>query len=159
MIKRGKHSIAAFTIFEVTVVLAIMSVLITIISYSLNRFNEQLKFTSDINQELNEWRAVRASIWKEFYTTDSIQCVNGELHLFSGDRIVDYKIVEESLHRRHGTDWTDLKMDAEAIYEEKKEASSIFHIDFLWKQEVMALSYYYKPAVDLQINDYFDRLE
>jgi len=160
MIKRNQHSkMNAFTIFEVTVVLAIMSVLITIIFTSLNRFNERLKIANDISMELNSWRSIRSAIWRECYTADSMSCRNNELHLNLDDRVIQYKVQDDNLHRRQGDDWVDLKINAEAIYPETKNEVTVYHIDFLWKQEVMALSYHDQPAIAARINNYFNDLE
>ncbi|MDG1332923.1 MAG: hypothetical protein P8P74_11385, partial [Crocinitomicaceae bacterium] len=101
MNKKEEH-IDAFTIFEVTVVLAIMGVLIGLIATSVNRFNEQLKMTGDINQELNEWFAFRSNLWSELYACDSIQSVDQELTLFAQNRVIKYKLEDEDVLRSNG---------------------------------------------------------
>ncbi len=158
MNKNQQHKVSAFTIFEVTVVLAIMSVLITIVSASMNRFNEQLKISTDVHEELNQWRSVRSVIWSDFYRADSIQLQSGELAIYTAQNQVSYKVQDEHLYRSNTLEWVDLGIEAESIYEEEKSNARVFHILFPWKGESMDLSYHYQPGIDLKMNDYFDKL-
>lgn len=158
MSKRAQH-IDAFTIFEVTVVLAIMGILITIIATSVNRFNEQLKMTGDVNQELNEWFAFRANLWSELYACDSITTEGGELLLFGKKRVVKYKLEEDKVMRSTGFDWQETKTKAESIRLEEVDDKTTVIFDFKWKGDIMTLSYYFEPDVNDKINDYFARLK
>lgn len=158
MSKKRAH-IDAFTIFEVTVVVAIMGILITIISSTLNRFNEQLKFSNDVHQELNEWFAFRSNLWKELYTADSIRQTGKEIEFFLEDRVVKYKAEDEQLLRFQSGQWKETPMLVERIgvLRDEEEVNVIF--DFLWKGQVMTLDYYYKPDIKNEINSYFDHLK
>lgn len=158
MNKRAQH-IDAFTIFEVTVVLAIMGILITIIATSVNRFNEQLKMTGDVNQELNEWFAFRANLWSELYACDSITTERGELLLFGKKRVVKYKLEEDKVMRSTGFDWQETKTKAESIRLEEIDDKTTVIFDFKWKGDIMTLSYYFEPDVNDKINNYFARLK
>lgn len=156
---KEKQHIAAFTIFEVTVVLAIMGVLIGLIAVSVNRFNEQLKMTSDINQELSEWFAFRSNLWSELYACDSIQSHEGDLVLFANQRTIKYRLNEEEVMRSDGRDWLTTKMEAESIRLETEDEQKTVVFDFKWKGELMTLSYYFRPAINNKINDYFAALK
>jgi len=159
MIKSQKNSIPAFTIFEVTTVLAIMSLLISIIYVALSRFNEQLKMANDVATEMNDWRMVRSTIWKDFYQVDSIQYQENNLTIFAQENQLEYKIVDDYLHRiKNGTD-VELGFEVESIYEKRENDISTFYMDFPWKNEVMSLSYTYSPAIDLEINNYFNLIK
>ena len=158
MNKNKQNKVSAFTIFEVTVVLAIMSVLITIVSASMNRFNEQLKISTLVHEELNHWRSIRSVIWNDFYYADSIQLQTGELAIYTAKSEVKYKVQDEHLYRLNTLEWIDLDVEAETIFEEEKSNASVFHILFPWKGESMDLSYHYQPGIDLKMNDYFDKL-
>lgn len=158
MIRKEKH-IDAFTIFEVTIVLGIMGVLIGLIATSINRFNEQLKMTSDLNQELNEWFAFRSNLWSELYACDSIQSVNQEIVMFSNQRTIKYKLDDEDVMRSVGTEWQTTKTKAESIRLENENDETTVIFDFKWKGELMTLSYYFEPDVDNKINDYFAQLK
>jgi competence protein ComGF len=156
--KRASH-IDAFTIFEVTVVIAIMSVIIGLIAISMNRFNEQLKVSSDLSVELNEWFAFRANLWNELYETDSVTYKNNELQLVQNERAVGYKLDGDQLLRSQTGQWIDTKMEASeiGIHEEDRRINVFF--DFHWKGEIMTLSYLVEPDSKAKINSYFETLE
>lgn len=156
---KRQHHIAAFTIMEVTVVLAIMGVLIGLIATSINRFNEQLKMTSDLNQELNEWFAFRSNLWSELYDCDSIQSNKQELTLFAKQRIIKYKLEDEDVLRSNGAEWQTTKAKAESIRLETESDHKTVIFDFKWKGEPMTMSYYFQPDVKNNINDYFAQLK
>ena len=142
-----------------TVVLAIMGVLIGLIAASVNRFNEQLKMTGDLNQELNEWFAFRSNLWAELYASDSIRSKNDELLLFANNRTIKYKIDEENVMRSTGRDWQITKTKAESIRLENDDNHITVIFDFKWKGELMTLSYYFEPDLKNKINDYFAQLK
>lgn len=156
---KSQQHISAFTLFEVTVVLAIMGVLIGLIATSINRFNEQLKMTSDLNQELNEWFAFRSNLWSELYACDSIQSNNQEIVLFAKQRIIKYKLEDEDVMRSNGADWQTTKAKAESIRLESEDDHKTVIFDFKWKGDLMTLSYYFQPDVKNKINDYFAQLK
>lgn len=158
MIDQPKH-IAAFTILEVTIVVAIMSILITIISTTINRFNEQLKFSNDVHKELNQWFAFRSNLWGELYRADSMKMNLNELHIFDKGITTAYKIDGEELVRKKETDWTTTGMKAERISLDLEEGNTIFRCDFVWKGDVMTVEYLYKPEIRNEINAYFDQLK
>lgn len=155
----GQQRIQAFTIMEVTMVLAIMSVLISIVFVALNRFNEQLKVANEISQELNDWRMVRSTIWKDFYEADSIQCQDNLLTIYSKGKILIYSIKKEQLHRQNNGVKVNLKFEVASIHEKMEDEHRTFYIEFVWKGELMTLSYLYNPSIDLEINNYFYLIE
>lgn len=152
------YRVKAFTIFEVTVVLAVMSTLITMISSALNRFNEQLKLTSDVRQELNHWYAVRSVIWHDFYQADSLLMAGGQLSMFSEQGSVSYRLENGMLERMHGADWLSLEIPAEQLYADSSGDAVRYHMVFIWKDKPMDLCYHHQPGIDLSVNHYFDQL-
>ena len=136
-----------------------MGVLIGLIATSVNRFNEQLKMTSDLNQELNEWFAFRSNLWSELYACDSIQSVEKELLLYSNKRVIKYKLEDEGVMRSDGAGWQTTKSKAESIRLETENDETTVIFDFKWKGELMTLSYYFEPDVKNKINDYFAQLK
>ncbi len=158
MNKEKRHSVPAFTIFEVTVVLAIMSLLISLMASSLNRFNEQLKVSTDVHAELNHWYAVRASIWQDFYQADSILMEAGAMYLYRDEGVASYRVSEGTLERSSGADWMSMDISAESVYMEEKQGASICHVVIEWKDRPMDLRYHFQPAIDLGINNYFNTL-
>jgi len=147
----------AFTVLELTVVLALLSTLITIISVALNRFNEQLKNSADIHTELNEWFAFRANLWRELYTADSVAYKNSEMFIFHSGTSTGYRATDEMLERRDGTEWTATGMAIEDIAQETKDDGDMITFNFLWKDEIMPLSYLELPGVKETIDRYFEQ--
>lgn len=158
MIEPGTYRVSAFTIFEVTIVLAVMSTLISIIAVSLNRFNEQLKMSSDIRIELNEWYAVRSVIWKDFYAADSVEMVANEMHIHTADGLRSYRISEGILERSNGAAWISMRMETEELYIDTLRSAEVCHMGFMWKEKPMDLRFAFQPGVDVRINRYFEQL-
>lgn len=152
------QKIAAFTIFEVTVVVAILGVLISIIATTLNRLNEQLKVTSDIHQELNLWHSFRSNLWREFYESDSIQLGTGILSIYDHDNVSQYKVEEERLQRFVTNEWKDVGFAANSIQKSFQDDYDLYTIQFLWKGELLDLSYPDVKDSKNTIDNYFRRL-
>lgn len=153
-----KGHIEALTLFEIMIVLSIMGLLITIISLSLNRFNEQMKFTSEVQQELNRWYQFRSNLWKELYHADSLELNSGELSIYGNNNVVSYKVDEDSVYRKGTEDWKSTGFLAESIRMEEQSGDRLFAFDFLWKGDVMTLSYLDHATPKMKIDRYFEAL-
>mgnify|MGYP003641178753 CR=1 FL=1 len=151
--------INAFTIMEVTIVLAIMSLIIGIIATATNRFSEQLKSSSEISQELNQWNAMSSNLWRELYFSDSISTQNNELIIYQKEGEINYRILNQTIIRTLKSNSIDMGVSASAIYSEPNKGASTIIIDFLWKGEVMSLKFYNKPLLANQINSYFENFK
>lgn len=160
MVERKKiASIKAFTIFEVTVVLAILGVLITIISVSLNRFNEQLKINNDVHEELNHWMLVRANMWREYYDADSLVFESNQLTIYQPNRAIQYKEEGELLMRKEGmSEWKSMKVELTSIVSEENEGKTFIIFSFPLKNDIMELKYYCKENKKNIVNTYFDKI-
>lgn len=150
--------IPGFTIFEITVVLAILSTIIAIVAMSVNRFNEQLKHSNDINQELNDWFAFRANLWQELYLADSITYRDETVNLYRGTALVAYRIADDFLERGTAGAWQNTGFAMEALYETGDVHNKRVVFLFQWKGEPMKLTYYCKPDVKQQMDRYFENL-
>ncbi len=157
--KEKKH-IAAFTLFEVTVVLAIMSIMLTIISVSLNRFGEQIKNSSDVHQELNHFYIVRSNLWRELYESDSLLCTENRLTIYTAGREIEYRAEDENLLRKElRSEPVNMEQPVESIKQVEKDGEQIIEISFIWKDELMKLTYLNKAQLDVKINRYFETLK
>lgn len=148
--------VKAFTIFELTVVLALLSVIVTIISWSLNRFNEQIKNSSVIHTELNQWFAFRSNLWHELYNADSLVCGAQSVSIFKGGTSIDYRVAGETLERRNQYEWGATAMEIESINREVLPDGILVHFNFKWKGELMELSFKQFSQVKEIINHYFE---
>ncbi len=152
----AKSKIASFTIFEVTMVLAIMSVLILIITLSNNRFNEQLKVANEIKRELNTFKLIRSNISQDFYHSNNARLENEELILTKGIYEVRYKIIDGFLSQIRSSETISLGVQASEIFESTLNDVPVYHIVIPWKDDEIDLAFYYKPSVDLAINAFFE---
>lgn len=162
--RRMRNRVEAFTIFEVTVVLAILGVLITIISVSLNRFNEQLRINSELHGELNHWMMVRANCWKDYYDADSLQFSEETVTIYQPERAIRYRVADNHLMRQEesltgiGNEWVDMEVAIDEIREEINEQGRYIIFSFPWKANVMEIRYYCNGNNQVVVNEYFDQL-
>lgn len=153
------YRLKAFSIFEVTVVLALLGVLITIISVSLNRFNEQLKINSEIQTELNHWMLVRSSLWKDYYNSDSLQFDGTIVSLFQKNRIVHFQEMDDELYRKENDlEWRSMGVELEEILLQEDKNKKYVQLSFPVKGELMELHYYFRTNKKNVVNQYFDQL-
>lgn len=152
------HHIKAFTVFEVTVVIAIMGILLTIITTALNRFNELVKQSSEVNQELNHFYAIRSNLWRELYEADSLKQEKNQLQLYFGTYTVQYEVKEEKLYRKTQQNSQELGLDILGIESEESQRGKRIKFRFIWKDEEMQLTYLYSAKPNQQINAYFQDL-
>ena len=156
---RKAGHIAAFTLFETTVVLAIMSILISIIAISLNRFNEQLKQSSELQDELNQWFQFRANLWRELYVSDSLIMDKEVLSVYKGKFTVQYKVDEDILLRKiESTDWQSTNIPTETIKENLTDEKRFLEFNFIWKGDPLKLTYLCQESIKNKIDTYFEKL-
>lgn len=159
MQQNKKHSISAFTIFEVTIVLGLMSTIIAIIAVSINRFNEQMKTSSDIHQELNTFFAFRSNLWNELYTSDSIQYESKQIHIFKNGKPIEYRIEDDFLERKTEKEWVTTPFEMLELKEEMIEDEKIIAFIFNWKDQPMKLHYFCKADLNKKMDHYFENFE
>lgn len=169
MDKRIIRSLQSFTILEVTIVAAVLSILVTIITITLNRFNEQLKVNRGIREELNNWMLVRSNFWNEYYLSDSAGMDNRMLVFYQPHRSIYYKLEEDKLMRKEvkkmnvpGTplpeDWTDMNVDAASIKEDTSNDRQLIILTFLLKGDNMELSFLKQKSKTDLVNRYYEKL-
>lgn len=148
--------VSAFTILEVVIVLSIMSVLITIIAVATNRFQEQLKQTSTIQESLNQFYAIRSELWYELYTSDSIHVENKQATLYLPKREVSYKIEDDTLYQSTNEDWRSLHIAMLDIQETRENETQKVTFTFDWKDEPMELYYYTQHGLKQKMDVFFE---
>lgn len=95
-----RHKLKAFSILELAMVLAILSLLIGMVWASTNRFQDQMKISVDLSQEMTEWYRFRSNFWREINEADSVQIKDNHLLFFHENQITSYT-EEEQLTRTH----------------------------------------------------------
>lgn len=166
--KREKISVQAFTILEVTIVVAILSVLITIITGALNRFNEQLKVNTDIQAELNNWMLVRSNFWTEYHMSDSVGYEEEQLFFYQPHRTVCYKAEEDRLMRKEikpfngqrtaADEWMEMNVDIASIREDTTDRKPRIILTFPLKGDDMELTFFKQQNKADYVNQYYEQL-
>jgi hypothetical protein len=157
------YRVPAFSVLEVTIVIALMALLGSLFFGALNRFNEQIANETRIKNELNDWYVVRANLWRELDEADSIRVSDNRAELFfpnphsaGGVSKLAYFISDNRLFRKtEETDDKDMQiaMNAIALEERKGRRYVAFKID--WKQEEMILRFPLRSTVAGNVNHYF----
>lgn len=147
----------AFTIFEVTVVLALLSTIVTLLMIAVNRFNEQLKNSSELHKELNDWFAFRSNLWNEFFYADSLSVQKNTVSIYAPERTVMYRKSGEWLERNTGTEWQPTGIKIEGIEEEQAEEGSSINFFFEWKGEPIHMAFRRQQDVKAVVNSYFEK--
>ncbi len=153
-----RKKLKAFTIVEITIVLGIMSLIVALITYSYNRFNEQLKKSVELNDELNGFYAFRSNLWNELYQSDSVRFEKDEVFIYRNNSPVQYRINQDYLERRVEGDWKETNFEMDNLTLAEKNNEQFIQFDFLWKDQVMRLEYLIQSSLKNEIDTYFDRL-
>jgi hypothetical protein len=128
--KEGK--IAGFTVFEATVVVVIIGILMTIVSVSVNRFNEQLKNTADLNQKLNDFYMVRSGVYTNYYSSDSLACQNNRLVFYRENDSTVYSIDEGKLAIELNNNLKKISLPVEEIGNTEMNGKQYVKMEFIW---------------------------
>ncbi len=93
------NKLNSFTIIEVLVTISIMTIVITIFSSLINKFNLQLSVNQNINEQIRGFMIFRANLRNECYNADSI-IINGDtLQIFNNVSTINYFKQNELLYR------------------------------------------------------------
>lgn len=139
--------------------LALLGVLITIISISLNRFNEQIKLNSELQEELNQWMLVRSSLWNTYYNSDSLQLDGTSVAVFQKQRTLYFQETDGVLMRRENQqEWESMGVALEGIQLEQEKDQKYVLFSFPLKGETMELRFYFKTNKKNSVNQYFEQL-
>lgn len=153
-----RKTVKAFTIVEITIVLGLMSMIIALISFSYNRFNEQLKKSVVLNDELNMFFAFRSNLWDELYQADSIRFDNNIVQIFKPLKTIEYRIEDNYLERNTGSEWVSTSFEMEQLMLVEKNSEQFIQFDFVWKDQVMRLEYLLHSSIKRRIDNYFENI-
>lgn len=159
IVKGHRNKISAFTIFEVTIVLGLMSAIISIIALSINRFNEQMKTNTEIHEELNTFYAFRSNLWNELYTSDSITYKSNEIQIYKYSSITQYRIENDLLERKTEKEWIPTSFEMQELKEEMIGNEKKIVFIFNWKDQPMKLHYFCKADLNKKMDHYFENFE
>jgi hypothetical protein len=146
----------AFSILEVTIVIALVALLSTLFFGALSRFGQQVKKETDIRNELNHWFVVRANLWRELDEADSIHVEKDFARIYEQKRTVEYRLMDGRLFRKTGEELEDLQLAMNGIKSEQLKGRIYVTFLFDWKKEEMTLRYPLRSTAATQVNHYFE---
>jgi len=147
--------LTAFSVLEVTIVIALMALLSALFFGALNRFGEQIHNETRIKNELNDWFVVRANLWRELDEADSIHVKENEASIYLGKNQTIYKIMDNRLFRMINETEMDLKLEMNAIQQEEIKGRQYIAFKVNWKDDEMVLRYPVRSTVAHNVNHYF----
>lgn len=152
-----RNSVPAFTIFEVTIVLAIMSVIVSMVAFSVQRLFGQMQVTEEIHAELNNFYKVRSMLWYDCITADSIVFGEQQFAAYSKGSEIQYRLEADAMIRtQNGLD-QDLKLEVNSLEKREVEGGSELVLTFDWKGEPLEWRFFNRPDISDGINAFFDR--
>ncbi|MBI3237699.1 MAG: hypothetical protein HYZ43_02460 [Flavobacteriia bacterium] len=149
--------LTAFSVLEVTIVIALMALLSALFFGALNRFGEQIQNETQIKNELNDWFVVRANLWRELDEADSIHVTNNQATIYFGKTQTLYKIMDNRLIRVINETEMDLKLEMNAIQLEETKGRQYIAFKVNWKDDEMVLRYPVRSTVANNVNNYFSQ--
>lgn len=150
-----QHRVSAFTIFEVTVVMAIMSVIGAMVTFSVNRLMDQMAISEQLHTELNNFYKVRSTLWYDCALADSMNVDDQQLNVYKNGTSIHYKMTEESLVRIHNGNESSLNINALEIKETVQENGSEISILFDWKSDPINWKFFNRANNAESVNQYF----
>jgi type II secretory pathway pseudopilin PulG len=153
--QRHINRLTAFSVLEVTIVIALMALLSALFFGALNRFGEQIQNETTIKNELNNWYVIRANLWRELDEADSIHVRDNQASIWLGKTQRTYKIINNHLFRVINETETDLKLEMNAIQLEETKGHQYVAFKINWKDDEMVLRYPVRSTVAHQVNHYF----
>jgi hypothetical protein len=153
--KNKQLSIAAFSVLEITLVLALLGILSALFFGAINRFQATMHNDISIKSELNSFFQFRSNLWRELDQADSIKITNKELNLFLQNKIVIYSQDGSTSQLKWSCNEAerifDLEVNAINIVNEKQLV-----FDLIWKEQSLKLHYPIKQNKTDKINQYFN---
>jgi type II secretory pathway component PulJ len=155
---RPLRRVNAFSVLEVTIVIALMALLGALFFGALNRFNEQIAHETAIKNELNDWFVVRANLWRELDDADSILVKDNRAEIYLAGNTTEYTISDNRLYRKTpSAEIADMKIAMNAIVAEELKGRQYVSFRMDWKNEEMVLRFPLRSTLAATINHYFQQ--
>lgn len=157
MNNQEKHIIPAFTIFEVTIVLAIMGVIVSMVAFSVQRLFNQMQVTEELHAELNNFYQVRSTLWYDCSTADSVVFNSSRIYTYKKGLPTIYFIEEDVFYRSVEGRSQELKVAVRGLSNNILEDGEEIVITFDWKGDPMEWRFFNRPDFAESVNQYFDK--
>lgn len=155
----GSSKVKAFTIMEAIVVIAIFSILFTIVVFSINRFQLSLKINQNLMEEITQFETFRATLWEQSYFSDSIHVDEENLKIYKNNKVIHYQMVDGSWHQKVNQNYIPLNLDAERITTSKNGATTWIQLPVILGENEIEISFPNQVVHANLINDYFKSID
>lgn len=149
------NKLSAFTVLEITIVLALTSLLTALFFGALNRFNVTMANETKIKNELNQLFLFRSNLWREMDESDSIKVENNVAQLFKDERVITYSGFEGQTKREMGETTRLFNLEVEHIEVKRINGKEVIDFMFIWKQDELNIYFPLKQDTRQLINTYF----
>lgn len=150
-----RDKIAAFTILEALVVIAMIGILVTIITSSINNFSKQLMVTSNISEEITMYRIMRSTIWNDLYNSDSVIVDNGNLKITKSGKDIEYEIEENILMRKSEGSIDKFIVQSDNILAIENDGNRFVELSFILGNQEMNIRYPLDGILKQKVQRYF----
>lgn len=153
----SNHRIKSFTILEALVVIAMIGLLISIITSSLNNFSKQLKVTSDISDEITSFRLLRSTIWSDLYNSDSTYIVDETIYIKKNEEQISYSSTQGRLVRHSNNDVDEFNVFIDKIGITTKDENHFVSLNFILGGQNIEMIYPLESNLKQRIQHYFNK--
>lgn len=151
-------SIPAFTIYEILVSIAIMAIILSLVNSTINKFQQQLFISSEINQKVNDFLIIRSNLWRECYLSDSLSSSNDTLYIFSKNQSTKYFLKNDSLYRNTSSSEVkemNTKLKALSIFSKNTFNNFSYYIIFQLGGQCVPFKYTDNNTLKKNINNFY----
>jgi type II secretory pathway pseudopilin PulG len=150
------NKLSAFTVLEITIVLALTSLLTALFFGALNRFNMTMANETKIKNELNQLFLFRSNLWRELDEADSIKVENNVAQLFNDKNVITYSGFESQTKWEKGETSRLFNLEIEHIEMERVNGNEVIDFMFIWRQDELNIYFPLKQDARQVINTYFN---
>lgn len=154
---RNGVKINAFSILELTVVLSLTGLFVSLFFLSVNSFNKTLQQEITIKNELNTFFQFRSTFWLDLEKADSLHLTKDKLSCFHSNDLIIYQVLNEKLSRQHGDHQTLFEIGARTIDKMVINHKELVEFKLDWKNREFSLFYPLRKHNHNEINSYFNQ--
>ncbi len=153
-----RRHIKAFTVLEILMVLAISGILITILFNALNRFQQQSKVITELQDEMNNWYQFRSQMWSDFYSMDSLKIDQQVLTLYIDTTSINYSSQGDEFKRSESNKSSSVAVELAEMKLTEADGNRQLVLQFNWKGETMQVSYPIETDRKRKMDAYFSSI-
>ena len=156
MKSNSRYIIKGFTILEVVVVIAILGIIVTIVSRSLNRFGDQIQIGLSYTEELSKFQSTRSTIWSFIHDSDSVNIESSVVSFYKNGEVHSFTSQNAILHKKVGGNWVSQLVGCEEISVNTKHERTYVTIPLLLNEKVANVVFMKDKDIAGKINSFYN---